>query len=361
MNFARLLPAALLVSSAAIYAPGSLAAQARTLPSIATSIEGNSTHAYPLSFSRARLQALYERSLVGSVRVLRSIAFRPDGGGTSNSFAATTLQARLTLHQVPVNAAALSTQWQSNLGTSRGSTVFQGRLALPAFATRYPLPNPFSIRVPFTTPFIVQVSGGNLLLDWINSASSSTFSHYNIDAIAYPTSPGSLVTRVFRNVACKNRRGDSLSIGMTRSTGVLGQSITVTQRSQVGGNGKLDVRLLLMGSNNRSFGALQLPLPLGPSHPSCALAIDPLFVLPDAPIQLPNDARLAQTQLFFQGFAADSGTGDFVLSADAWTIRILENLPRGQGYQSVYRSSYTTQATGFKSRFFYAPVLRLNG
>lgn len=340
----------------------SAGAQQVVVPDFAATREGNSIYAYPLSFNQARLQVLLEASELGTLRIARNLAFRPDGGGTTNTYAATTLQASLTVYQVTTSAAGMRPAWASNIGSASGTTVFNGTLKLPAFVTQYPLPNPFRVVIPFSAPFIYQPANGNLLLDWKATAASYLFSRYNIDGVSYPQTPGSLVTRVFRNTNCANRRGDKHAIALARSTGILGQSIVVKSTPKAAVGGKLDIELLILGGSNKlAFGNVPLPLYLGSAYPGCALSVDPLLFLPTNPIPLPANPSLAGTHLYFQGFAADSATGDFVLSADAWSLRVLDNPPKIRGFQSVFLSKWSNQPTGVMSMgFFYAPVVRLN-
>ncbi|MCB9883598.1 MAG: hypothetical protein H6834_17555 [Planctomycetes bacterium] len=355
----RLVLPALAVLSTAVFLH---AQQAIVVPGFADTREGNSTHAYPLSYTQARMQMIVDATELGSLRVINNLSFRPDGGGTTNSFGATSVPLQLTLYQVPVNAAQMSTTWATNIGSSTGTQVYNGTLNLPAFTVQYPLPNPWTISVAFTAPFFFVQNQGNLLIDWQAISSNYVFSRYNIDAVSYPVSPASLVTRVFRDTSCSNSRGDSHSITLTRSTGVLGGQIDVTSTPVLGGTGKLDIQLLFLGATNKTFGSIPLPIPIGASHPGCSIAIEPLLVLPASPaIMLPNNPALADTHLYFQGFAADSTTGDWVLSQDAWSLRILDNPPKGQGFQSNFLARYVNQTSGSMSvGFYYAPVMKIN-
>lgn len=339
------------------------AQQQVVVPAFAATEEGNSIHAYPLSYTQARMQILVDATELGQLRVISSIALRPDGGGTTSSYAATNVPLKLSLYQVQASAGLMSTTFASNIGASTGITVFNGRLNLPAFSVQYPLPNPWAVKVSFQAPFALAPQQGNLLVDWESTDPTYVFSRYNVDAVSYPQSAGSLVTRVFRDTSCTNLRADTHAISLTRSTGVIGGQIDVTSTPVVGGSGKLDIVLLLIGASNKTaFGNVPLPQALGASQPGCSLAIDPLLVLPASPaIPLPQDPTLAGVQLFFQGFAGDSSTGDWVLSADAWSLRILDNPPKAQGFQCNFLARYTNQTSGSMSNgFFYVPVLRLN-
>ena len=342
-----------------------LCAQRTDIPKFSVTTEGNSSFAYPFSFNQCRMQVVLDAAELGTVRVLSSVSMRPDGGGTTNTFQATTLNPTVRAYQVATKATTMTTNWANNIGSAKPTVLFQQQLKLPAFSVRYPLPNPHSIKVPFQRAYVFRSNLGNLLLDWQLTAASYTFSRYNVDAVTYPQTAGSLVSRVFRDTSCKNSRGDSLAISMTRSTGTLGGPLDVKFTPRPASGGKLDVLAMMLGATNKKLGGtIALPLSLGAAYPGCSLAIDPLLVLPAVPLTVPNRPTLADTQLYVQGFALDSTTADFVVSEDAWTLRILDNPPKAQGFQSVFLTKWTptaNQPTGFMSRgFYYAPVLRFD-
>lgn len=340
-------------------------AQDVDVPAFSKTIEGNSLFAYPFSFNQCRTQILVEAPAFGTKRVLQNVSFRHDGGGTTNSFSATTLNPILRVYQVSAASDTMSTTWATNIGTATATVVFNRKLDLPAFSVKYPLPNPYTITIPFSQPFIRSTPSQNVLLDWQASDASYTFARYNIDAVTHPdaTRTGSMTSRVFRNASCLSARGDKLTMSITRSTGVIGGPLDVNLTATPATGGKLDVSILLLGATNKLLGgSVPLPIALGSSFPNCSLAIDPLLSFPAGTIMLPDDATLAGTQLYFQGVAIDSTTLDVAISQDAWTIRILDKIPARQPYQSIFRSRWTTQLnqpTGFKSNgFFYAPTMR---
>lgn len=278
---------------------GTSSAQDIDVPSFSTQIEGNSLFSYPFSFNQCRTQLLVDASALSNKRVIRSVSFRPDGGGSTTSFAATQLTVALRAYQVTTSAATMTTTWANNIGAATASLTYNGTLNLPAFSVRYPLPNPYTIRVPFRQPFIRTTPARNVLLDWQATAPNYQFSRYNIDAVTYPTSAASLTSRVFRNTACTNTRGDTLTISISRTTGVLGGPLDVRFRATPATGGKLDVLILMLGADNKRFGgSIPLPLALGSAFPNCSLAIDPLISLAAAPIKLPNNPMLADTQLY---------------------------------------------------------------
>jgi hypothetical protein len=184
----RSLPAFLLLACL----PSMLPAQTRVVPAFAATTEGNSTHAYPLSYTGVRMQILLEGKDVSPAPIsLASVALRGDGG--TQSYSASTLSPTLTLYTVPGTAATMSTTWTTNIGSATGTVVFQGPLAVPAFTPAYPTPNPFSVVVRFSRPFVFVPTQGSLLLEWLD-ATTYVFSRWNADAVSYPRSPGSMVT-----------------------------------------------------------------------------------------------------------------------------------------------------------------------
>jgi len=332
-----------------------------------TDLEGNSSFTYPLSYQQCRFQALLEpRVLMKSSAVIQSFAFRLDGGTSSSVGTKKVLKPAVTFYLVPVTASAMSTTWKSNIGSAGGTLVFKGTLNLPAASRSLPTPNPFTAKIPVAKPFVWLAGKGNLLMDWIEGGSYS-YLRWSEDGVSYPKSQGSLVTKVWEDKNCGNKRADKASLLLSRTGNLIGGTIDVRYSMYPGTTSPLDIMVVWLGGSNRSLGPIKLPIDLtGLGMPNCMLATDILVAkaATSSPLQwaVPNQAGLAGQTLFLQGMAIDSKKSAMVVTYNAWQVTILPSTPTAQGWQSVFRSRYTGQTTGYMSpTFYYAPVIRFSG
>lgn len=338
------------------------------VPAEYANVEGNSRFAYPLSYKQCRWQWLGDSSAIARTSaVLRSFAFRLDGDGSTKSAPAKTLRPTVTLYVTSVTPTTMNTNWASNRGNAMGVQVFSGALNVPARTATFPLPvKDFAVDIPFTRPFVLKSSDGDLLIDWVEGQAYE-FVRWNVDAVSAWKTTEALYSRVWNDSACKNLGGDSASLSISRRTGVLGQSLDVKYTMSPGTGRRLDVMLSWLGISNRRLGAISLPLDLtGLGMPSCALATDILVTqaTTSSPIQwpLPNDNSLAGVVLYTQGLAANAAAGNFVVTDDAYQVLLRSNTPTPGVAQSVFRARDNSQATGFNSpTAYYAAILKFNG
>ncbi len=339
----------------------------KVVPSWAAALEGNSSMTYPLSYTACRFQYLVEaRAVMTKSAVLQGFAFRLDDGSSLAAGTQKTLQPKVVFYLVSTKAANVSTSWAANIGSAQGTTVFSGKLSLPAASRSFPAPNPFTAVVPLVKPFVWTAGAGNLLIDW-TEGQTYQFVRWSEDGVSYPKSAGSLVTRIWEDKTCSNSRGDQAYILLSRTSNLIGGTIDVRFYLKPASTGNLDLFLGWLGASHRSFGGIPLPLSLAAlGLGTCKLATDIQLtgVATTAPLRwsVPNLPALAGKTLFTQGMALDSKSGAFVTTYNAFQLTFVPNPPPAQPYQSVFRSRYAGQTTGYMSpSFYYGPVVQFRG
>jgi hypothetical protein len=337
-----------------------------TIPSWAATLEGNSSSTYPLSYTQVRWDYLADSKALGrSVAQIKGFSFRIDSGSSFSVGTKKTLKPVITFYRVRTSPSTMSKTWTANIGTAKGTVVFNGTLNLPAATPALPSPAKFSVRIPLKAPFILTVLRDNLLIDW-QEKQPYVRTPWSADAAYIAKTPGSITSRIWENRSCFNAGGDQAYLSISRTTGVLGGSMDVRYTMKPAAGHNLDALLNWIGSNNLKWGAIPLPLPLGfLGMPKCVLATDILLtqVGLTSPVKwpIPNNNALVGLTLYTQGMALDTKSSRMVITDNAWAVRLLPNPPGPQPFQSLYRSRYTNQTTGFMSSGFYAPVIQFDG
>ena len=128
------------------------AQQSKVIPAERANIEGFITHAYPWSYSQVRFQQVIASSAVATNNaVVSALSFRRDA--TTAVFNAKTWSYKITLHETAVTPATMTKTFANNLGANPGVVVFNGAINFPSTLNVWPAPNPFTLRIPFTTNF----------------------------------------------------------------------------------------------------------------------------------------------------------------------------------------------------------------
>ncbi len=337
-----------------------------TVPSWAATLEGNSSATYPLSYTQVRWDYLVDSKALGrSVAQIKGFSFRVDSGSASSLGTKKTLKPVITFYRVQTAPSAMSKTWTQNIGSAKGTVVFNGTLNLPAAAPALPSPAKFAVRIPLKAPFLVTVLKENLLINW-QEKQPYVYQKWSADAAFIARTPGSITSRIWENRSCFNAGGDQAYLSISRTSGVLGGSLDVRYTMKPAAGHNLNAMLNWIGSNNLKWGAIPLPLPLGfLGMPKCVLATDILLTQVGlaSPVKwpIPNNNSLVGLTLFTQGMALDTKSSRMVITDNAWAVRLLPNPPGVQLFQSLYRSRYTNQTTGFMSTGFYAPIVQFDG
>ena len=336
-----------------------------TIPKDTATLEGNSDCTMPFSHPRSRFQWLVNGGQVCvSSGLVQSIQFRLDGGNTGGQ--ALTLSPTLTAYSVPVTPSAMGTNWAKNIAGATGKVVFKGTLNVPAVKRTYPLPNPFTVTIPFSVPYVFLRLRGNLLLDWVCSNGSG--GTWVADGVFISNQTGGgRSTDIWADQACLSPSGDRVTTQVAQQAGAIGQPLSVTMKV-IPGQGQLDTLVHWVGFSHRAISGIPLPLDLaGMGLSGCRLATDiQAMVIGKAPANswpVPLDSGLIGQAVFFQGAAIDSRSTNLVVSSNACQVHLGPATPPTEGpVQMVSCTSYTGQADGtITTNGYSAPVILLNG
>ena len=188
----KTLAAIALAAAAPLFAQASIqhAAFSSVAPTGSTAVEGPVVTALPFGSALSRrVMYAYDGSAVGYQAPLRitHVDLRADGatGGTSVN-GTYNFSLRCSTGRLPANALDLT--FANNHGADQ-ITVFSGALAVPAVPVGA-APNPFSLHIPFSTPFEWDPRNGPLVLDFGYGVSAPTFGAF--DAVTAPDQVGGL-------------------------------------------------------------------------------------------------------------------------------------------------------------------------
>ncbi|MHC4668825.1 MAG: PEP-CTERM sorting domain-containing protein [Planctomycetota bacterium] len=190
MSPGRTLPAAALACALAL----GLASPAQAdvvVPNANAAVEGNANNnapfnigSIPASPPSMRYQQVYGSSDFSGPILITGIAFRPDatfmgpGGipipGSGGPFGPTTFPLLLRLSTTAAPVDGLSPLFAVNVGADV-TTVVSGLVTISsAFTGPASGPKDFDIIITFTTPFLYDPAGGNLLVDVVNPTPTVT-------------------------------------------------------------------------------------------------------------------------------------------------------------------------------------------
>jgi hypothetical protein len=341
-----------------LVAATSAAQQSKVIPAERTSIEGFITHAYPWSYSQVRFQQVIAAPAVASSgAVINAISFRRDA--STALFNAKTWSYRITLHETAVTPATMTKTFASNLGANPGVVVFDGAINFPAPMPAWPTPNPFTLRVPFTTNFVYTAANGNLLIEIEGNDPANLFDPWRSDAeIRWTTVRGDVAMAGTR---CTGANNESIDGGASATGIVLGGRIDFAWRTTPAG---LSPAVHWLGTSNQAFGPVPLPLPIA-GAPGCSLATDLIALQAStlSPISwpIPQDQALENAVIYMQGLVvAPAANAAGLVTSEALQVRIGGPTPSSGVMQSVYLRG-PAAADGAISPHAFSCVLRLEG
>ncbi|MEZ5962311.1 MAG: hypothetical protein R3F56_00565 [Planctomycetota bacterium] len=347
-------------TSLALLLAGGLCAQTRVVPADRTTVEGNTTHQYPFSYSEVRFQQIWEGAeLANSVAVLDGIEFRADGvnatsrNGRNWSYVVTAAETLVS----PVSA---TTTWANNF-TNPGTVVLNGLINVPAAAPAYPTPQGFAVNVLFNSPFTFARVNGHFILQIEGQDPANLYDPWPSDAENNWRSVRGDAMQVSAD-GCLGAGNEQVSLSLSSSaTLVLGSNMTVTATTT------LSALANWIGSSNHTYLGLNLPFDLAPfGAPSCTLDTDiavqqvggTSFTWP-----IPNSLALENQILFTQAMALAPGAnpGNLVTS-DAYQVRIGGPSSALARFQTIFRRSNLSMTTGAMSgASFYGLIARFTG
>lgn len=355
-------PTVLLTASAAVLAATAGLARAqstsfRVVPNAYADLEGSSAARAPLGWARSRIQYLLDSAeLCQNFAAITNLRLRLDGGNFNvDAPVPKSFDATIVAYEVGLTPATLGATFAQNTAGAIPTTVFQGRLNVPAAFRTYPYPNPWAVDIPLATPFVHQRQNGNLLLDW--DLANGTGDNWPADAIfVHASEARGDVTRIWADAACRSVRGDQLSFGITVGSGrgTVGQFLTVDHTATPAPGANIDLVYHVLGLDRRSLGGLPLPIALDAlGFPGCQWnvenLVDQIGTGPAGSITwpIPNDPNLAGLPLFTQGLGFDSANAVAVPGQDAFQVRIGAAAPPPSGpLQMVHRGNYAGEPTG---------------
>jgi hypothetical protein len=356
--------------------PAALAAQStsfRVVPNAYADIEGTSASRAPLGWPTSRIQYLVDSGeLCQNFAAITNLQLRLDGGNFNvDAPAAKTFDATITAYEVGLTPATMSPTWDQNTAGAAPTVIFQGPLNIPAAFRTYPYPNPWTVDVPLSVPFVHQRRNGNLLLDW--DLANGTGENWPADAIFLHASEArGEVTRIWEDTSCRNGRGDQLSFGITVTSGrgTVGQFLTVDHTAAALPGTNVDLVYHVLGVQNQTLGGAALPIALDPlGFPGCQWnvgnLVDQVGQGPAGSITwpIPNDPMLEGLVLYTQGIGFDSMNAVAVPGQNAFQVRIGGAAPPLSGpLQMVHRGNFNGEPTGFLSPTgYYGLVMRFTG
>jgi hypothetical protein len=257
---------------------------------------------------------------------------RPVGFNTANPALTTTATIVLSVSPSPWTAA--TTTFAGNHGPST-TTVFQGRVNLPAAANPPNWPAPWQPPIPFTTSFpYVRVPGGSLVIDihQDQSPAPGVAPWY----VEYSSAP--LGNRIANGPVQSNCRfsvgGYNSGLGWTTAglQGAGGIWYVSYQGGQMPGN-QIGIGVIGFQGVGGSWGGVPLPVDLGPlGAPGCAWNISWALSAPLMPTSvgarwpdqtIPNDPALRGTSFYDQALfldAAANALGLVMSQSSRWLI-----------------------------------------
>jgi len=287
-----------------------------TAPSGFLCKEGNSSHHIPSRYAPARSQQLYDASILSGLKtgVIRGIALRRNGTGSATY---TAHKFRMTIHMsssgVKSAAGWSKTSYLANRGTDYKAVVSNKVVNFPAAARPSTAPAPFSVTVPFTTPFSY-FKGRNLLVQFDTTNYPSGVGSYNwyADAQYYSSSA---------------KAGTVVKYGKGCPSGLVlhGYAPPINGTSKLywywySKGGYHTPAMAILGVSDKTWGFLILPFSLaGMGAPGCYLNADMVLAFVGftdstgtngryrVDLSVPYDPSLAGGVLYGQTLVFDSG------------------------------------------------------
>jgi hypothetical protein len=342
----------------------------KVIPQSYTNLEGNSTNTYPYGRQTTEQQILINGSLISKgTALIRGLNIRPNQ--TSSGYPAYKKNYTMTVYGTSVTAAQMTTNPATNIGSARGTQVFNGTLSLPAVKPLKVWPAGFLIKWPFKSVYTLPANKVNFLAH-IKTADTTT----------PPTSPGrwGQDSILFRDSSTGNEKakvGDRCTLGngsylsiSAASTVNVGSQVSITLKLAGGAQaGTWPTVVLSLGPTVTKAG---FPFDLGlAGMPGCYLLVDPLVALflsesggtyPAFTQNIPNDNKLFGAVFFAQGLGATKNGLVGGVVTDTWQFRVGPATAQTRTQQSNFRVVTTsTDRWSMSTVGAYCPVVQLDG
>ncbi|MCA8971683.1 MAG: hypothetical protein KDC95_17965, partial [Planctomycetes bacterium] len=285
-------------------------------PQFAASREGNTLANVPFHAPECRFQQVTAASEIApnGLAVLRGLAFRREGGGTTGSYSIPARSIpRVTIELAPA-AVTLDKMASIFANNIRGvvTSVFDAKVDLPYQPVFPNGPGPFNVSFVFSRPYIHRVTDGDLLLDLKSFDPTKTgYSGYWLDA--FETRPYGQFWLIGTSGRLSNGGRPLLSLD-TSSSQIPGGQLNYSLRS-------LPQSLpcfWFLGFSRTTWGVLPLPLdltPLGATGNSLYTGMEifgPMTVRASgsafegyAQLPIPNDPKLDGAGFYTQALVVD--------------------------------------------------------
>ncbi len=307
------------------------AQQTKVVPAGMDFVEGPSVSTVPFSATTSGIQMLIEASQVTSgTALITAMNFRPtQQTQTSPAFVKNYV---LTAYTTTVTAQAFensASPYDPNaiINGAAPTVVFNGPISFPATSPLTVTPAPFSIQIPFATPYVYDSTQGNLLLMLESTDLQTTPGTYRVDAVQFRETQ---ITGIVAPIAtgCTSN-GSSLSQSTAAASLVTGGLIDVQLTSSP--PAAFPLALVTLGLSRADADLSPLGL-VGCVARSGSLDLSQLVVafgggaFPPVQWIIPPDPAFLGVALVSQSLGL-SGTGAFTDSvlSNAEALRIGEN------------------------------------
>lgn len=349
----------------------SLSAQAtRYVPATHVNVEGNSTNTYPFGRATGGLQILIDgKNLTStSAGLVMAASFRSNGILPGSSTASGYTKAYLvTCWNTAVPASAMTNLPASNAGSAVPTVVFNSGLNLPSVAVGTVLPEPFSVRIPFSLSYPFDGATKNLLMQVETADAVVPPSTWAVDSISTNKSViGGLQAKI-GTLCTYSSQQLKMTLGNTQAqTAVPGGSISYTLTST--STGSWPTVIAILGATNASPG---FPIDLTPfAMPGCSLHVDPVATqtvlegvtgYPGVSWPIPSLPTLQGGSVYVQNLGLNTLTSLVgAVTTDAFAVTLGNaSSAAAVSAQSIFSSNLTTWSIGTLGA--YHPILKFEG
>ncbi len=324
---------------AACVLQGQASSQVKVIPSQYQSKEGGGNSEAPGDWTPVHMQCLYNKASINNgIGLVSGIAFRPDG--TTNAFQADTRQVKIGIATKDVPEPEFSSAiYEGNRGSDYRE-VFNGTLVLPAL-TGASGPRPFSVKLPFTAPFLY-VLATNLLVEITVTGTTFVSKGWKVDA-----TPGIVVSPSGSATNVGNACPTTFLLG---SQGLVPWPGALARFQAASGAAGVSPFLLALGSQSLNVDLTNA------GAPGCGLYQDLAIVLPGVTSatgqialdfgKLPRTPSLQGAIVPMQAFVLDPTFNAFGIRASAGYVMTLGmGFPIGMEAHAWYDRRDNTAAT----------------
>ncbi len=323
----------------------------KVVPPEYAGFEAGSRFAFPFAKTSAQMQILTDGKLVSNgPGFLAAIGFRPDKPLTTT--AGYTKKYRVTLYPTAVVPAAMTTNPVTNIGSAKGTVVFDGSLSVPTVPAQLTAPaRSFALRIPANALYPFDGATKNLLVH-LETRDMSAVSKWYPDAVSRGN-PGIRAEKSVVGLGCSYSPSGAGSYSLRMSIGsaaYLGGSLDVTLKRSPSTTpiGTWPTAVLGLDASITRPG---YPMDMTRNGmPGCNLFIAAPYTwfvgeqssgaYPAVNLSIPNLPGLAGTAFFAQALGASPG-GSLVGSVltDAWQVVLAPNPPSASRVEAVYESN----------------------